>query len=835
KASLPTTITSYKKFVITDTLDKDLMVKGTPSITGDVAKFFDVKVDGQTVTATMKDFAKAGDFAGKEVELVIPAQIREGVTRVKIPNTTKVVYNNSTVDGEPDEETPPTPPVTVTPPTDPTVDKKINGDKDHLDVPVQTDYTYNIKASLPTTITSYKKFVITDTLDKDLMVKGTPSITGDVAKFFDVKVDGQTVTATMKDFAKAGDFAGKEVELVIPAQIREGVTRVKIPNTTKVVYHNPGIDDEPERETPPTPPVTVTPPTDPTVDKKINRTLEHLDIERNKSYMYNIYAEIPGDIENYTEYVVTDDVDPALGINGDVAVHVDGYTTDAFKVTVEGNKVTATVVDFAKLEGYKQVQIYIPAYIKEDADLTTYVDTKVPNTASLEFANASGIKKRKETKPVTVTPPTPPTPPTPEPPKPGEPVKTVSNVEGAEQALSLKLAQATDAFRFDVKSVVPIDNSIDNRTILTSLTLMDTLDDNLKVSRVGVKVIDTPSITTPATDFNFIDEDVEVAKQELDEARQKLEALQKDTSTESQEKVAAAEAKVTELQQQLSEAQAVLEQLKVSATTVETTTESSTETTTETSENSQTQIQHQENVVAALKAQLAEAKLEVETVKAEIANAKTAEELKVEVSNQQAIVDKAQVKLTEAEAKQKLVKEKLDLFTQVTEKGELTAEAIEKLGGTIKVDGQNVTVDFSDEATMEALKGRTVTMIIYAEIKDVKALKDVHFSEGIDNTATVQFNHDPSVDLTKDTNKVTVVPPSPNPPTPPGNTPPGNTPPGNTPPGNTPPGNTPPTPPANHKPNLPATGDSTTYLAVVLGVMSLGLGLGAWVMRKKRD
>ncbi|RLY00874.1 isopeptide-forming domain-containing fimbrial protein, partial [Streptococcus hillyeri] len=199
---------------------------------------------------TMKDFAKAGDFAGKEVELVIPAQIREGVTRVKIPNTTKVVYNNSTVDGEPDKETPPTPPVTVTPPTDPTVDKKINEKLDHLDVPTQTDYTYNIKASLPTqtdytynikaslptTITSYKKFVITDTLDNDLTVKpgAIPSITGDAAKFFDVKVDGQTVTATMKDFANAGELAGQQVELVIPAQIREGVTRVKIPNTTKV-------------------------------------------------------------------------------------------------------------------------------------------------------------------------------------------------------------------------------------------------------------------------------------------------------------------------------------------------------------------------------------------------------------------------------------------------------------------------------------------------------------------------------------------------------------------------------------------------------------------------
>ncbi|RLY00583.1 isopeptide-forming domain-containing fimbrial protein, partial [Streptococcus hillyeri] len=70
--------------------DNDLMVKGTPTITGDAAKFFDVKVDGQTVTATMKDFANAGELAGQQVELVIPAQIREGVTRVKIPNTTKV-------------------------------------------------------------------------------------------------------------------------------------------------------------------------------------------------------------------------------------------------------------------------------------------------------------------------------------------------------------------------------------------------------------------------------------------------------------------------------------------------------------------------------------------------------------------------------------------------------------------------------------------------------------------------------------------------------------------------------------------------------------------------
>ncbi|MGL6299801.1 hypothetical protein ACR31S_06135 [Streptococcus iniae] len=99
----------------------------------------------------------------------------------------------------------------------------------------------------------------------------------------------------------------------------------------------------------------------------------------------------------------------------------------------------------------------------------------------------------------------------------------------------------------------------------------------------------------------------------------------------------------------------------------------------------------------------------------------------------------------------------------MTENGELTKEALTALGGkvTISADGQTVTVDISDEATMEALKGYTVSAIIYAKIKDVTALKDVHFKDGILNTAEVQFNHDPSQDMTKKTNTVKVTPPKP--------------------------------------------------------------------------
>ncbi|MEI2253984.1 isopeptide-forming domain-containing fimbrial protein, partial [Streptococcus iniae] len=119
----------------------------------------------------------------------------------------------------------------------------------HLDIDTEKDYTYNIKSTLPVDIAKYKAFTIVDTLDKDLAIQGTPVIKGSAKDFFDVNVDGQKVTATMKDFAKAGDLAGKEVELVITAQIREGVTRQNIPNTAKVTYQNKShVDGTPDTE-----------------------------------------------------------------------------------------------------------------------------------------------------------------------------------------------------------------------------------------------------------------------------------------------------------------------------------------------------------------------------------------------------------------------------------------------------------------------------------------------------------------------------------------------------------------------------------------------------------
>ncbi|NQN94143.1 isopeptide-forming domain-containing fimbrial protein, partial [Streptococcus suis] len=174
-------------------------------------------------------------------------------------------------DGTPGDvtTTPPTPPVTVTPPGEtPTVEKKINRDLTEAVVLPESNYTYNITSTLPVDITSYKAYAIVDELDENLSIQGTPVVTGDAAKFFDVTVTGNTVKATMKDFKQAKDLAGKQVELVITAQVKATSTAAKIDNTAKVTYQNKNhVDGEPDSETPPTPPVTVT---TPPVTKKIN-------------------------------------------------------------------------------------------------------------------------------------------------------------------------------------------------------------------------------------------------------------------------------------------------------------------------------------------------------------------------------------------------------------------------------------------------------------------------------------------------------------------------------------------------------------------------------------
>ena len=442
KTKLPTDITDYKKFVITDTLEGDLSVinetSSKPVIKGAAAAFFDVTVEGQTVTATMKDFANATDLAGQEVELIIPAKINDGVTRINIPNTAKFSFTDKN-DHSGEKETKP---VTVTPPSEPGVDKKINETLTEATIGAETDFTYNIKAKLPNDITTYKSFVVTDTLDENL-TPGQAEIKGEASKFFDVTVQGQTVTATMKDFANAGNFGNQEVELVIHAKVKKDSKVPSIENKAKITYTNKN-DQQGEKETKP---VTVTPPP---ITKKVNGQ-EHADLGKlSEVFTYTIDSTVPHVADTFT---ISDDIVKELAFEGEATVTVDGQAVQDLAVTTEGQRLTVTFgKDQVKQYAGKAVRVSFNAKIKDgitfDALLTAYPNESkdkpvVPNTASYIINDNPDSKK--ESKPVTVTPPPTTTP------------ELKKEVNGAER---YDLAKRNEEFTYTLKTTMPASSTV---------------------------------------------------------------------------------------------------------------------------------------------------------------------------------------------------------------------------------------------------------------------------------------------------------------------------------------------------------------------------------------
>ncbi|CUB53493.1 Cna protein B-type domain protein [Bacillus subtilis] len=141
---------------------------------------------------------------------------------------------------------------------------------------------------------------------------------------------------------------------------------------------------------------------EPEIDKKINGDLETLPINPKKDYTYDIKTLIPEDIKDYKKYVVTDTMDNRLVIQGKPVVKIDGVEVNAsvVEVLVEGQKVTAIVKDFTKLDGKKQLHLQITSQIKEGVP----AGTEIPNTAKVDFTNNHDVTKEKETKPVIVVP-----------------------------------------------------------------------------------------------------------------------------------------------------------------------------------------------------------------------------------------------------------------------------------------------------------------------------------------------------------------------------------------------------------------------------------------------
>ena len=419
KTALPSNIRDYGTYKVEDVLDQDLELQEgqQPFIKGSAADHFDVSYDSgsRKITAKIKD-GHFNQIEGKSVvELVIPAKIKDGVTREKIPNKAKVIYNKANATGEPKELE--TPPVTVTPPpTTPEITKKVN-DKQHVDLQkLDEEFTYKVETTVPHNATNFE---ITDTI-KDVLEfvgdKGNVKAKVDGEDITDVKTEGKTLTVKLSE-DQVKTKGGKAVVIEFKAKLKNGVTQdelknyisedktVKVPNTAEYKIN---LGDRPELKKE-TPPVTVTPPpTTPEITKKVNDQ-EHVNLQKvDEEFTYKVETTVP---HNATKFEVTDTIKDVLDFSGEVKAKVDGE--DITDVKTEGKTLTVKLSeDQVKTKGGKAVVIEFKAKLKNGVtqdELKNYISedktVKVPNTAEYKINLGDRPELKKETPPVTVTPP----------------------------------------------------------------------------------------------------------------------------------------------------------------------------------------------------------------------------------------------------------------------------------------------------------------------------------------------------------------------------------------------------------------------------------------------
>ena len=416
KTALPSNIRDYGTYKVEDVLDQDLELQEgqQPFIKGSAADHFDVSYDSgsRKITAKIKD-GHFNQIEGKSVvELVIPAKIKDGATREKIPNKAKVIYNKANATGEPKELE--TPPVTVTPPpSKPEITKKVN-DQEHVNLQkVDEEFTYKVETTVPHNAT---KFEVTDTIKDVLDFSGEVKAKVDGEDITDVKTEGKTLTVKLSE-DQVKTKGGKAVVIEFKAKLKNGVTQdelknyisedktVKVPNTAEYKIN---LGDRPELKKE-TPPVTVTPPpTTPEITKKVNDQ-EHVNLQKvDEEFTYKVETTVP---HNATKFEVTDTIKDVLDFSGEVKAKVDGE--DITDVKTEGKTLTVKLSeDQVKTKGGKAVVIEFKAKLKNGVtqdELKNYISedktVKVPNTAEYKINLGDRPELKKETPPVTVTPP----------------------------------------------------------------------------------------------------------------------------------------------------------------------------------------------------------------------------------------------------------------------------------------------------------------------------------------------------------------------------------------------------------------------------------------------
>ena len=490
KTALPSNIRDYGTYKVEDVLDQDLELQEgqQPFIKGSAADHFDVSYDSgsRKITAKIKD-GHFNQIEGKSVvELVIPAKIKDGATREKIPNKAKVIYNKANATGEPKELE--TPPVTVTPPpTTPEITKKVN-DKQHVDLQkLDEEFTYKVETTVPHNATNFE---ITDTI-KDVLEfvgdKGNVKAKVDGEDITDVKTEGKTLTVKLSE-DQVKTKGGKAVVIEFKAKLKNGVTQdelknyisedktVKVPNTAEYKIN---LGDRPELKKE-TPPVTVTPPpTTPEITKKVNDQ-EHVNLQKvDEEFTYKVETTVP---HNATKFEVTDTIKDVLDFSGEVKAKVDGE--DITDVKTEGKTLTVKLSeDQVKTKGGKAVVIEFKAKLKNGVtqdELKNYISedktVKVPNTAEYKINLGDRPELKKETPPVTVTPP----PTTP------EITKKVNDQE------HVNLQKVDEEFTYKVETTVPHN--------ATKFEVTDTIKDVLDFSGEVKAKVDGEDITDVKTE-----------------------------------------------------------------------------------------------------------------------------------------------------------------------------------------------------------------------------------------------------------------------------------------------------------------------------------------------
>ncbi|QLL99366.1 isopeptide-forming domain-containing fimbrial protein, partial [Streptococcus oralis] len=807
-------------FAVTDTLVDVLEFAGTSSakLNGQALDASQIKVEGQTITLTLtEDQVKAN--GGQAVELTFDAKIKSGANlsaylsedkTVKVPN--KAAYRadlpNKPGFTKDSNEVPVTPPT----PEEPEIKKDVNGKEAATLAKRDEVFTYNVKTTVAQDATA---FSVSDTLESVLDYAGSAnaSLNGQALDASQIKVEGQTITLTLtEEQVKAN--GGQAVELSFTAKIKAGSDLspyltdrgFTVPNTASYdakFPHKPGLHKDSNKV-----PVIVPKEPEPEITKKINRTLDHLDVEYDAPYMYNVNTALPKDIDKYKEFTVTDTLESVLAIADTPVAYVDGRDANgALETSVEGNTVTVKVKDFARLKGFKEIQLYIPAKLKANSDLTPYKDQLVPNKATVNFKDANGQSGNKETKPVTVKPrdPEKPTDPTP-----GEPAKSVGPEDGSKPGKEYRLPNALDTFRFDITTPVPTDPVDENgnakkdqygrliKTDLTSFTITDEINSVLKVNK------DRIALKVENAQFDKIKAALQA---QLEQAEKELKALTgkstEDTSTETgkKEELKAAEAKVAELKAKLEAAKASQPAQPAEATTPATpaTSDSSEK------EDKKPATSEPSQDLASLEEELKAA--EENLAKLQAPAQKEAELAPADKKQQQEKLENEIKKLKEAQTKLQAAIDKLSKVTN--DRGELVGKDLEAIATITYDEAKNiVTLEISDKDVLEALKGSTVRLVLYTNFKE--GTDFAQFATGVPNTAKVSFNHNP-----KTTNKVVVIPPTPEEPQTP------------------PPGGT--VPPAEPKKTLPNTGSEASSIFGVLAALTLGLaGLLVWKRKAER-